>query len=314
MKMVLALVMGMLVVSQLALALTSPTAPAFLWSPHQDGVSNSEAEVVDYRTLQSKDLAKSVMSEGGWSSLLCSGKQTQETLDFALLFVGKELQTADISTNKKLADPSLVDLLKASVWNSKFSLAFPYVAASGEKNAIETSLVSEFENGCGNNLGINDVAVMQSCSLNGDRFQTLADVPAVRDYLAKKMEKKTTGPGNLIVICNGGSQSESDLPASEAQLLSEVIGSVERLDAKYSVLYVSDPSVSVNHHSFEHVKRFLAETNVSTNSTCDGVCQIKSSLLEGLFVAIVLLIILISGLCCMAGIDTPTRFETPQDS
>ncbi|RVX13000.1 hypothetical protein CK203_009710 [Vitis vinifera] len=29
---------------------------------------------------------------------------------------------------------------------------------------------------------------------------------------------------------------------------------------------------------------------------------------------IVLLIILISGLCCMMGIDTPTRFEAPQDS
>ncbi|RVW48819.1 hypothetical protein CK203_104307 [Vitis vinifera] len=32
------------------------------------------------------------------------------------------------------------------------------------------------------------------------------------------------------------------------------------------------------------------------------------------FQGIVLLIILISGLCCMMGIDTPTRFEAPQDS
>lgn len=32
------------------------------------------------------------------------------------------------------------------------------------------------------------------------------------------------------------------------------------------------------------------------------------------FQAVVLLIILISGLCCMMGIDTPTRFEAPQDS
>lgn len=29
---------------------------------------------------------------------------------------------------------------------------------------------------------------------------------------------------------------------------------------------------------------------------------------------IVLLIILISGICCMMGIDTPTRFEAPQES
>nr|GMD13165.1 Guanine nucleotide-binding protein alpha-4 subunit like [Ipomoea batatas] len=45
-----------------------PVVPSFLWSPHQhrsDGV-----ESVNYKTLSPKDLAKSVMSEGGWSNLL----------------------------------------------------------------------------------------------------------------------------------------------------------------------------------------------------------------------------------------------------
>ena len=37
---------------------------------------------------------------------------------------------------------------------------------------------------------------------------------------------------------------------------------------------------------------------------------VDSSMLQG----VVLLIILISGLCCMMGIDTPTRFEVAQDS
>ncbi|GAB4835065.1 hypothetical protein Ancab_033333 [Ancistrocladus abbreviatus] len=66
------------------------------------------------------------------------------------------------------------------------------------------------------------------------------------------------------------------------------------------------------------IERFLAEAssgNRSVNSTvCDRVCQIKTSLLEGILAGIVLLVILISGLCCMMGIDTPTRFETNQDS
>lgn len=45
------------------------------------------------------------------------------------------------------------------------------------------------------------------------------------------------------------------------------------------------------------------------------VCWAKLiSVLLIMFQAVVLLIILISGLCCMMGIDTPTRFEAPVDS
>lgn len=132
------------------------------------------------------------------------------------------------------------------------------------------------------------------------------------------------------------------------ETFSELLKSMEELDEKYSVLYVSDPLRSVQYPSIREVGRFLAEaSNGSSNSTCDGVCQIKSSLLEGLLVVssisysppiavhwspfyrrnhncfcssswliqgIVLLVILISGLCCMAGIQTPTRFETPHES
>lgn len=133
------------------------------------------------------------------------------------------------------------------------------------------------------------------------------------------------------------------------QVLSELISSVEKTGAKYSVLYVSDPVNVIRYPSYRQVDRFLAEKsgNSSDDGKCDGVCQIKSSMLEGLFVVswlsllilltywliwtlyifvktisygfvmfqgLVLLVILISGLCCMAGIDTPTRFEAPQES
>lgn len=137
---------------------------------------------------------------------------------------------------------------------------------------------------------------------------------------------------------------------------------MENLGAKYTALYVSDPFRSIQFPSHREVERFLAEgTGNKSVDGCDGVCRIKSSFLEGIFVvsclhlstvqscfycfllvvvksdyapffpcccllclliiyvlyvlfqAIVLLIILISGLCCMMGIDTPTRFEAPTD-
>ncbi|KAK9147943.1 hypothetical protein Scep_006700 [Stephania cephalantha] len=45
---------------------------------------------VDYRTIPQKDLAKFVLSEGGWSKLLCTGEKVRRLVDVALVFVGKE--------------------------------------------------------------------------------------------------------------------------------------------------------------------------------------------------------------------------------
>ncbi|KAL2470049.1 hypothetical protein Adt_38185 [Abeliophyllum distichum] len=307
---------------QLPLGLAFPsTVPAILWSPHLDPLSGRMKEVVDYRVLSPRDLANSVMSEGGWSDFLCMREEAQLDLDLdlALIFVGKQLQSLDISGSKS-SDPALVDLLKASFSNSSFSVAFPYVSPPEEKVAMESSLISEFADACHDNLRISNVAVLESCSVEGENFDKLADAHSVHDYLLSAMDKKSNKGTNLIVFCHGGSRSmlDSDQPNSESQILSELLNSAEQLGAKYTALYVSDPFGSIQYPSHRELERFLAEStfgNGSSNSTiCDGVCQIKSSLLEGILVGIVLLIILISGLCCMMGIDTPTRFETPRDS
>ncbi|KAF7132691.1 hypothetical protein RHSIM_Rhsim09G0130300 [Rhododendron simsii] len=302
----------LLVALQFPTGLTLPsTVPAFLWSPHEDGFSsNGMKGAVNYQTLSAKDLAKSVLSEGGWLNILCSGKEAQQhSVDVALLFVGRELPLWE-SCGTKHVDSSAVDFLKVSFTSANFSLAFPYIAASEEKEAVESSLVSEFAETCGHNLA-GEVAFMESCSLDGGNYEKLSDLKTFQDYLVSRMEKRQKGQADLAVFCLGSSHSES-------QILSELINSVEQSGARYTVLYVSDPLRPVQYPSYREVERFLAESasgNASRNFTaCDGVCLVKSSLLEGIFVGIVLLIILISGLCCMAGIDTPTRFETPQDS
>ncbi|CAL5437710.1 unnamed protein product [Camellia sinensis] len=283
------LVTILLVVAQLPSGLTLPsTVPAFLWSSHQDGRMK---EAVNYQTLSSKELANSVMSEGGWSSLLCSGNEAQQPLDLALLFVGGELQSSDIF-GAKHADSELVDFLK-------------------NEEVMESMLISEFTETCGHNFGASKVAFLESCSLEGGNYEKLADLHTVNDYLVSRMDNRPKGQADLVVACQGSSHSER-------QIFSELINSVEQSGARYTVLYVSDPVRSIQYPSFRELERFLGESSPGNESVdsrvCDGVCQIKSSLLEGLLVGIVLLIILISGLCCMMGIDTPTRFETPQDS
>lgn len=294
------LVAVLLVVSELPLGLTfSPTAPAFLWSNIQeDATTNKVKEAVSYQTLSPKELAKSVMSEGGWSNLLCSSQKSEQSIDLAIVFVGKE--PLDIS-GRKQEDQSLFNLLRASFMRSTISLAYPYVSASEENEAVQDKLVSEFAETCGNdNAGL--------------KFEKLTDINSVHEYVVSSMEKKPEGQTPLVVFSNGA--ADSPKPRSEGEVLSELIRSVEETGAKYSVLYVSDPLNVLRYPSYRQLDRFLAESagNKShDDSSCDGVCQIKSSLLEGLFVGLTLLVILISGLCCMAGIDTPTRFEAPQE-
>ncbi|PNX75285.1 hypothetical protein L195_g031218, partial [Trifolium pratense] len=249
---------------------------------------NGLKESVNYQVISPKDLAKSVLSEAGWSNFLCKGKKSQDPLDLALLFVGGELQSSDLSLNKH-ASSALSDLLKDSFVRSNTSMAFPYVSASEDVN-LEDSLVSGFAEACGDDLGIGNVAFLGSCSMgNGNHEETPAS-RSVQAYLTKRMEESHKGKTDLVVFCNGQSQASKnvDRTQSEGEVLSELISSVEESGAKYAVLYVSDISRSIQYPSYRELQRFLAESttgNVSTNSTaCDGVCQLKSSLLEGLFV------------------------------
>jgi hypothetical protein len=109
-------------------------------------------------------------------------------------------------------------------------MAFPYVAASEE--VMENSLVSGFAEACGQDFGISDVAFSESCSVEGENFQKLANLHAinvneiemfddtsygilvvydrpptfltiknVQDYLASRMEKRPSGHTDLVVFC-----------------------------------------------------------------------------------------------------------------
>ncbi|KAK4791848.1 hypothetical protein SAY86_032261 [Trapa natans] len=296
-----------------------PTVPAFFWSPHFVEIYDGDMiTYVDYQTISSRDLAKAVLFQGGWSDLLCSAKKFVQHGDLAVVFVGRELQSMDISSNSH-AGSGAVNSLKDAYTKSNFSLAFPYVAASSNET-MEDVLLSVFKESCSSDLeDVTKVALLGPCSVQADDPERIANLQSLHDYLVSRREKRIQGNADLIIYCLGKSavSHELDIPDTEGEIFSELTSSLEQLEEKYSVLYVSDPSRSVRYPSMRELDRFLAESstgNSSANGTCDGVCQIKSSLWEGLIVGIVLLIILLCGLCCMAGIQTPTRFEVPQES
>ncbi|KAK9683149.1 hypothetical protein RND81_10G119500 [Saponaria officinalis] len=307
----------LLVISQLCSVLSlESTGPAFMWSPHID---MKLEENVNYQTLSSKDLARAVMSKGTWSNIMCKGKSSHQHVDVAVVFVGKELQSSDIS-GKVIAEASLIHLLKDSFTKSNFSMAYPYVSANVKEGTLENSVLEEFEESCDHKLGVGSIAITDSCSIDDQKVSKLSGMHAVQEFIDLSMEKDTNGLTNLLVICHRGFSSSKN---PEGDVFSELMSSLDNSGAKYAVLYVSDPYNPIQNPSNYQIGRFLTEAqsgNASLDSIfldsifCDGVCQIKKSLLEALFVTIVLLIILISGLCCMMGIDSPTRFETPQES
>ncbi|KAG0462357.1 hypothetical protein HPP92_020833 [Vanilla planifolia] len=304
-----------LLAAELPHVLSSPaTVPAFLWSRFNQGLSDEVAkEAVNYQIILPSGLAKIVLTEGGWSSFICFGSTLSQTVDVALVFIGKELQTSDISRGDH-QDRALLDLLKLSFMSSNASVAFPYVAVSNQKGTVESSLLSGFNDYCEHGMRVKNIAYMQSCSLEGPNLKNLGGLQAFQGYIDAKKESGISDLTDLIFFC--AKSPETSLHSeSEGKVLSYIVELLEQSGLTYTILYASDPSYRSCHSTSHLAMRFLVEGNSSTNSTlCDAVCQLKSSLFEGLFVAIVLLIILISGLCCMMGIDTPTRFESSPES
>ncbi|KAF7058064.1 hypothetical protein CFC21_065203 [Triticum aestivum] len=303
--------LAVMLVAAAQVAVAAPVmAPAFLWAPKNYGLSPNEAkEVVHYQTISPKSLADSVLEEGGWSNLVCSKDGPQKNVDVAVLFLGSKLQSSDISKDKQV-DPALADILKLSFSSSEFSMAFPYVAMSDDE-ALENSLLSGFTENCEDGSGGNHITYTDTCTASSESVKKHLNMDSVQDLVKSRMGNNQ--PTELIVFCSGGFK---DNAKSEGQLLLDLVSVLDKSGAKYTVLYASQPYGLLENPSDLPLARYLAEKTNTTKPVlekCDGECQLKSTLLEGVFVGVVLLIILISGLCCMMGIDTPSRFEAPQD-
>ncbi|WZZ29350.1 hypothetical protein YC2023_012751 [Brassica napus] len=340
MKMQIGVLAFLVALSAIESGIASPnTVPAFLWSPHLQAGNGGMDEAVNYQVMSAKDLVDSVFTQGGWSNILCSEKKVEHpVVDVALVFIGRELLSSDVSS-KRNSEPSLVNTLNVSAsfplfgnilpfitqisdqlglfTASNFSLAFPYISAP-EEERMESLLLSGLKQACPHNVGVSNIVFSDSCFVEDGMIQKLSDLQSFKDHLLSRKETRKEGETDLVVLCSegSGSNSQSGQSHSERESISELVSSVEQSGSKYTALYVSDPYW---YTSYKTLQRFLAESGtgnstVGVATTCDELCKFKSSLLEGILVGIVFLLILISGLCCMAGIDTPTRFETPQDS
>jgi len=250
---------------------------------------------------------------------LCSGEKREQAADVALVFIGNKLHSPDIS-RKRDTDSELIELLKASFKDSSFSMAFPYVTLSEDSEPLANSLLSGFMENCDHGLRNNEIAFVEPCFVEGANNKKLENLEAVNDYVSARKEIRMRGATDLIFICNDKSSvfEASGKTQVEGKILADIIKNLQQAGIIYTVLYTSDPYEMVPHGRFQKLERRLISNDSGNGSAsltyCDGVCKSKASLLEGFLVGLVLLIILLSGLCCMMGIQTPTRFEAPHES
>ncbi|KAL5981089.1 hypothetical protein ACLOJK_029009 [Asimina triloba] len=259
----------LLVISQIGCGFSSPmTVPAFLWSSRHEGwLLGDSKEVVAYEVLSPKDLAKTVLSRGGWANILCSGRNTEHQLKSSHL------------VRKRHADQGLIELLKMLFITSNFSMAFPYVAVSEENETMENALVSVFTESCQNQLDVNDIAFLESCSVEGEDLKKLRGLDVVHEYVGSWMQRKQKGKTDLIVFCSQGSSvyEGSGQIQSEGEIFSELIASLKESSATYTVLYASDQYNSLDYSSLPALKRFLAESSsgVGNSTHCDRTPLLK---------------------------------------
>eukprot|EP00250_Pteridium_aquilinum_P030971 c4261_g1_i1 orf=69-1046(+) len=300
---------------------SSPTAPAFVWSDHRSlGLHTQGA--VDYRVFSPQTLVDTLMQKFGWSSLLCNPNDGgKERLDAVVAFIGNELHSEDIARTSSDDSLPVLRILKEYFSSSSYSMALPYISISTESGGILNTLLSTIKESCNLKSRPGKMLIVGSC-LKGtfdpkwpiltEGIELVDNAENVKDFISSRKASRETSETDIIIACP---VSIDGLEAGELEgdMLATVLSALRQSGTSNAVLYASDPLGATVGYGYN--ARMLSSNVTSTsNTTCDDICETVAGVYEGIIVAVTLLIILISGLCCMMGIDTPSRFENSQDS
>ncbi|KAJ7559980.1 hypothetical protein O6H91_04G109600 [Diphasiastrum complanatum] len=277
-------------------------APAFIWSNSR--FLGTEDHSVDYQIFTPKSLIDNLFESS------FEKQETTEKTNLFLVFIGHELRLADIAHNR-LHEIDTLHLLKNTVASSNFSVVLPHVHFSSEEKSFMDALVETIQQTekPGNFLGELQTFECTGASKSLEEFGSIQEIEVFLTSRKVTNGRKT----DVLVIC--GSSLKLTLKAqSEGKLLGRVLQALSIGVRDYIAFYVSDLS-GRSRYDLDLQFRQLSSSAGATNETfCDEICQTKATLLEVLFVGIVLIFILVIGICCMAGVQSPSRFEAPKES
>lgn len=298
-------------------ASASWSVPAFVWS--NTGFVQSSSSSLEYQTISFEKLISDLFgalkgqSKEELSQNTVFSATVGEKPDLVLAFVGKELNSqhlAQYGEDEELtANP--LSSIKTALDDATSSRVLPYITS--ETSKTQESVTAQLLNVFRENFPEGQAVIVGDCQITPAGGRTLKAVDDVKAYLEERAVKKLEGQTDLLLMCAPSTEAdaERDLLLREGGLFSSAYSSIQEFGVKHVVLYTSDPKESIG------ARRIVLDTDttaVTYNRTCDDSCLTRSLMLETLAVVIVLLITLISGLCCLGAVDSPTRFEAPRDS
>ncbi|KAJ7539935.1 hypothetical protein O6H91_11G115700 [Diphasiastrum complanatum] len=290
---------------RIAMSSFTPTmAPAFIWSNNR--FLGIEEHSVDYEIFTPKSLAKNLLER-----LHPSGKQeTKRETNLFLAFIGDELRSVDIARDT-LQKINTQHVLQNTMATSNFSVVLPHIVFSAEEDSFVDSLVDTIEQteNHGNILG--ELHTF-GCTGANKALKEFGSIQDIEEFLSSR---KVTNGGeiNVLVICSPSWK----LPLkeeSEGKLLGKITQALSASVNDYVALYVSDLSKRSEYDLNLHVRQLSSSAGATNETFCDEICQTKATLLEALLVGVVLIFILVMGICCMAGVQSPSRFESQKES
>ncbi|KAG0626277.1 hypothetical protein M758_2G116200 [Ceratodon purpureus] len=291
-----------------AAEVSSTVTPAFVWSDLRCLGEKDQSVVYESQTPHS--LVGSVLTKI-YAKCSATPKLEGEVAypEMIVAFIGKELRSEDISRSYS---SGVLKTLEESVAGAKFSMSIPYVTVSSDKTSVAESLVSH--KALNRALKIKEVAVSGSCSVGGYDVKKLTDAPDILAYISGRKSSRVVGGTDILVICYSPSLDWNleGISNSEGEVLAEVLSALKSSGTSNAVLYSSDPRVAMEKH-FGIMERHLLDGTGNTTTDCDALCRSRAVILEGIFVAITLITILVSGICCMKAVKSPTRFEVSKD-
>eukprot|EP00898_Chlorokybus_atmophyticus_P006462 jgi/Chlat1/6817/Chrsp51S09103 len=295
-------------------AQASILAPAFLISNR--GYFGEGSRVV-YQTIESGTLAEGVIGslilqqqkgDAQWAAPYIH-KQfvSQEPPAVVVVYIGSQIRSHDLA---QYGPDSTLQPLKDALSSAESSLTLAYVSLGPSYGQIAADMFDAFTFRP-NEQTAGKVYAAGNCREVPESVTHLSTDATIDEFLRHRQQRPVDSPADLLLVCSDAAVNPdyNEYPVVASVLSSEVsrfqrlVDHLHSANVPYALVYTSDVTAP-DSDGQPFRRRLLQEV---TNNTCDEKCMTRVATLEGL--GAILLIILLSGLCCLGMLDVPMRFD-----
>lgn len=266
------------------------STPITAWSTASDLVGG-----VSYQGLPAAAVLADLLGHG------CTASPPSPSLASHLYAAEQpERQTADVVlllvTPQRVPPPATAALIRQAAQAAASSVQLPNAFHEGSSSPALKAL-RRVPSGA-------DVRTVGRCL--GLLQPSAAAAPATPASVAERLAQRgDAGSVLLAVVCVDATSGDEQ----QAAVVAAALRAAQKLGGRLLAAHIAAPAAPP-------ARRVLLSSpalRTGNYTYCDGVCQMQVKFLEGFIIFVVLALALGVGLCCMHGIDTPTRFASTRE-